>query len=405
MKGDSQVECTLRTSRPRRVAVVLWSGSLGGAQTLSVALAERMARLGAGVTIVFVGAPMPLAGRLEDCALPYTSVGLTRGRDVLRHPRRYAATVAQAGGGGALLLECGFMGAALRGGGYGGPIVAVEHGALLGFTGFSKSRRLVWRADRASGAWADDAEVAVSDYMLERLCRHPHARRTQRIYNGVDPEIYAPATGVSADRGIDVVVGFAGRLVPGKGAGKLIRAVALANERVPLRLSIAGEGPEREGLVSLAHALGVESRVSFRGAVNDMPAFWQECDIAAVASDGFVESFSMVTLEAMACGRPIAATRNGAIPELVLDGLTGTLVAPGDVESLARALVAYAEQPELRRVHGAAARVRAIENFHIDDCARAYLDLFAELCDDRSDQGPDPRLSRAGVAGETRQAT
>jgi glycosyltransferase involved in cell wall biosynthesis len=67
----------------------------------------------------------------------------------------------------------------------------------------------------------------------------------------------------------------------------------------------------------------------------------------------------------------------------MLDGVTGTLVEPGEVQALAQALVAYAENPELRRAHGAAARARAVERFDIKDCARAYLDLFSELAADR----------------------
>ncbi len=91
----------------------------------------------------------------------------------------------------------------------------------------------------------------------------------------------------------------------------------------------------------------------------------------------------MTTLEAMACGKPIVATRNGAIPELMTDGVTGTLVAPGDIAALAKALAVYAESPNLRSAHGTAARARAIAQFNIEDCARAYLDLFDELAKDR----------------------
>lgn len=362
-----------------KLAVVLWNGNLGGAETLSIALAERMTRLGVNVSIVFVQKPWPIAERLAASEIPYVSLGLVHGRDVLRHPRRYAVGVARAGPEGALLLECGFMGASLRAGGYRAPIIAVEHGALLGLERFSRIRRPVWKIDRWSGAWADDAEVAVSDFMLEKLRGHPHAGRIQRIYNGIDPDTYRPAAeSVEARRG-DMVVGFAGRLIPGKGADNLIRAVAQANERAPIKLLIAGNGPERAGLAALASALRVKSSIDFLGTVNDMPDFWQQCDVVAVPSDTFIESFSMVTLEAMTSGRPIIASNNGAIPELIVDGVSGTLVEPGDVDALATALACYAEQPEIRREHGVAARNRAVKHFHIDDCARSYLSLFGEL--------------------------
>ncbi len=285
----------------------------------------------------------------------------------------------QVGADGALLLDCGIMGGALRAGGYRAPIVAVEHGELLGLAQRSVLRRLLWRIGRPSGAWADDAEVAVSDYMLDRMRRHSHARRIQRIYNGVDPDTYRPLDDAGGSPAADVVVGFAGRLISGKGADHLIRAVARAREQTSIRLLIAGDGPERPRLQALARALELGAGVEFLGIVDDAAAFWRSCDIAAVPSDAFIESFSMTTLEAMACGAAIVASRNGAIPELMVDGVTGTLVAPGDVAALAQALVAYAEQPELRDLHGAAARARAIDRFQMEDCARAYLDLFGEL--------------------------
>jgi glycosyltransferase involved in cell wall biosynthesis len=270
------------------------------------------------------------------------------------------------------------MGAVLRMGGYRGPIVAVEHGMLLLEQQGIAARHPLRRISRVGGAWAADAEVAVSDFMLDRMCRHSHAHRTQRIYNGIDPAVCLPALEARSDRGLDLVVGFMGRLVPGKGTDHIIRALAQASRQISVKLLIAGDGPERSRLASLAHDLGADPKIEFLGIVRDLPSFWRRCDVAAVPSET-LESFSMVTLEAMACGTPIIATQSGAIPELVIDSATGTLVPPSDVGALAKALILYAEHPKLRSEHGAAARARAIEHFHIEDCARAYLDLFAEL--------------------------
>jgi glycosyltransferase involved in cell wall biosynthesis len=357
---------------------------VGGAEILNVTLAEHLSRLGADVTIVFIGTPWPLAERLAARDIPYRTLGFARGRDVLRRSRRYAAEITRTGPDGALLVERGIMGTALRVGGYRGPIAAVEHGALLLDQRVpSNARRSLRNLNRFVGVWAVDAEVAVSNFMLEQMHNAAHAKRTTQIYNGIDPDIQSSGAGRQPRHGHDLVVGFAGRLVAGKGADHLIQAFAQINAQTPVRLLIAGDGPERSRLMSLAQELRVDSRTEFLGVVNDLPAFWQQCDIAAVPSDAFIESFSMVTLEAMACGKPIVATRNGAIPELVVDGVTGTLVAPGDVHALARALVVYLEQPELRLAHGTAARARATKRFHIEDCARAYLNLFDELAGQR----------------------
>ncbi|HWY90150.1 MAG TPA: glycosyltransferase family 4 protein [Solirubrobacteraceae bacterium] len=365
----------------QRLALVLWNGNIGGAEVFSVALAHQMRQLGREVTIVFIQDPQPLAARLLDNEnVPYRSLGFGHGRDVLRHPRRYAAQVADVGPDGALLVSCGFMGAALRAGGYRGPIVAVEHGDVLEAQFYSQRRRALRWIGRVSGAWADDVEVAVSDFVLKRLRRQPHTHAVKRIYNGIDPGQYK-SEDLSSDRASngDCVVAFAGRLVYGKGADHLIEAVAQLSSTQPIRLLIAGDGPERSRLVSLAHSLGISDTVEFLGLEHDMPVFWQMCDVAVIPSTEFTESCPMTTLEAMASGKPVVATRNGGLPELVIEGKTGIVVPPHDKIALAEALALYADDEELRMAHGASGRAHVMEHFNINKCARAYLELFDEL--------------------------
>jgi glycosyltransferase involved in cell wall biosynthesis len=341
-----------------------------------VALADQMRKLGAEATVVFIEDSQPLAARLTSLDLPYRSMGLDRGRDILRHPREYAAEVARAGPDGALLVTCGYMGAALRAGGYHGPIIAVEHGDILYE---QRSQALQWMT-RKSGAWADDIEVAVSDFILKYLRRQPHTGRVRRIYNGINPAHYASDDlSIGEETNASCVIAFAGRLVHGKGPDYLIKAVAELSSIRSIVLLIAGDGPERARLETLAHGLGIGRQVDFIGLKQDMPAVWRMCDIAVVPSAEFIEACPMTPLEAMASGKPVIATRNGGLPELVVDGDTGILVAPGDAFSLVKAIDLYARDKQLRMRHGASGRIRVMERFHIDRCARAYLDLFHEL--------------------------
>jgi len=365
----------------RRLALVLWNGDVGGAEVLTAALAAQMRLLDVDATIVFIGDPAPLASRLERDRTPFQSLGFKRGRGVLGHPRRYAARVAETGADGALLVECGFMGAALRAGGYGAPIVALEHGAVLEFEDYGPLRRLGMRGARAGGAWADDVEVAVSDFVLDRMRGVAHTADLRRIHNGIDLSRFVseePAT-PAVDHDGTCTIGFAGRLIPGKGADYLIEALARLRSTHRVRARIAGMGPERERLEILARVLDVEGIVEFCGLVHDMPAFWRSVDVAVVPSAEFTEACPMTPLEAMACGRPIVATRNGGLPELVLHEQTGRLVEPADPDALAHALAGYAENPALVRTHGARARAHAGEHFDIAGCAQAYLDLFSSL--------------------------
>jgi glycosyltransferase involved in cell wall biosynthesis len=221
-----------------------------------------------------------------------------------------------------------------------------------------------------------DAQIAVSDYTYERILeRGHHARRVRRIYSGIDLTRFRPA---GADRtGRPFTVGFVGRLLPGKGVEHLLAALATMRDR-SARLVIVGDGTSRASLEQLSIELGLAQRVSFLGHRDDVPAVWQTSDVCAVPSVA-PEAAGMVAMEAAACAKPVVASASGGLPELVRHCTTGLVVAPGDVEDLARALDTYAADPLLRVRHGAAGRRRCETDFDITRCAKEYADLLTSL--------------------------
>jgi glycosyltransferase involved in cell wall biosynthesis len=362
------------------ITFVLWSGDLGGAQSLTAELASAMRRRGLRVSVVFVTRSEPLSQHLESLDVPFAALGLSRGRAVLRHPRKIARLVEEMGGDCALVISSGYLAAALRVGGYGGAILAVEHGTILQVEGLPFVRRLIRRLDRASGLWACDSEIAVSEFVRGFLVRRRHVEHLLCIENGVDLERFRPASAdpARAPSG-ELVVGCAARLVPGKGVADLLRGLALVPESERVVVQVAGEGPERPALEALAAALGLDQRARFLGYVPDIPAFWRACDMAAVPTRQLVESFSIAAVEAMACGIPVIATRRGALPDVVVDGVTGTLVEAGDVDAVGVAIGAYASDSALRQAHGAAARERCEERYGIERTAAAYARVCSEV--------------------------
>lgn len=123
-----------------------------------------------------------------------------------------------------------------------------------------------------------------------------------------------------------------GRLVPEKGFDVLIRAVAETGDR----LVLVGDGDGRTALEALARSSGAD--VTFAGSVAPaaLAAHYAAARLVAVPSRR--EGFGMVAAEALAAGRAVVGTRVGGLPDLVTDGVTGTLVAPDDVVALAAAL-------------------------------------------------------------------
>jgi glycosyltransferase involved in cell wall biosynthesis len=144
-------------------------------------------------------------------------------------------------------------------------------------------------------------------------------------------------------------------------------------------LRIAGDGELLEALKARARSLGLDSRTEFLGAVLDMPSFWRSTDIAVAPSRDVVESFGMSAVEAMACSKPVVATDNGGLTEVVADGETGRIVPRGDVPALVSALDEYIDDPERRAEHGSAGRRRCELNYAIDHTAERYLGLCSEL--------------------------
>jgi glycosyltransferase involved in cell wall biosynthesis len=368
----------------QQVALVEWSGSVGGAETFTNALAVSLRGAGVDARVVFVGEPFPGCRELEAQDVPFVSFGAERGRQILRSPRSFAAVVHETGPDAAILPSGGFLAAAIRLGGYKGRLVAIEHGAL------PTTRRVLRRADQRSGIWALDAQVAVSDYIRQLVLARTHAPQVERIYSGIDLKRFSPGQTGRGRR--PFTVGFVGRLLPGKGVDHLL--VALASMRnSSTHLVIAGEGSERKRLERLSSYHGLSRRVRFLGLHDDIPAVWQTSDVCAVPSVA-PEGAGMVALEAASCAKPVVASAAGGLPELVFDGRTGVIVPPGDVEALARALDRYAEDPGLRALHGTAGRRSCETNFDIRRCAEDYVNLLSSL-KNSSNHSLRPRRSSA----------
>lgn len=164
---------------------------------------------------------------------------------------------------------------------------------------------------------------------------------------------------------------FAGRLAPEKGIGTLIRAAALSKQK----LVIAGTGPEEAALRELAQTLGAD--VVFAGYLSGkaLHRLIGEAKALVLPSEWY-ENAPISILEAYALGTPVIGARIGGIPEMILEGETGFMAAPGDVQDLATALAAMNSlSPAERREMGNKAR----EWISVEFSSSAYLRRTTEL--------------------------
>lgn len=172
--------------------------------------------------------------------------------------------------------------------------------------------------------------------------------------------------------------GVVANLRPVKGLDMFIHAAAIvARTHGNVAFEVAGDGEQRSELEQLRARLGLDGRLIFRGALEDIPSFLSSLDVAVLSSRA--EGMSNAVLEYMAAGRAIVATAVGAASQLIEDETHGLLVPPENPEALAGAIGRLLTDPVLACRLGAAARRRAEERFSRDAMIKRWEHFFEQL--------------------------
>ena len=234
--------------------------------------------------------------------------------------------------------------------------------------------------------------LALSEFIREDYLKTSALDRRYAyiLHNCVDTDIFRPgepSPALRADLGFapdDFVVLFCGRLEPDKGIHKLLEALgAVENPRIKLLIvgsPFFGRTQQSSFLRKLEQqARGLEGRVQFTGYIPNeaLPAYYHLADVVCVPTL-VEEAAGLVAVEAMACGRPVLATRSGGMPEY-LAGSQAVLVdrGPDIVGQLAWALQMLYEHPNLCREMGAAGAQRA-KDFSV----AAFYEHFVRIVDE-----------------------
>lgn len=257
--------------------------------------------------------------------------------------------------------------------------------------------REIWREGKLlkGSFWFDrqisrliDRYIAVSESVAR------HLRNTKRIpdwkisviRNGRDLSEFEPATPAQiaearAEFGLNdrnQVILMVARFSVEKGHALLIDALRLIQDRSPqLVVLLAGDGPLEAEIRARCEAGGLSTQVRFLGHRKDPHRLFTVADVVVMPSS--IEGLPLVAVEALASGRPVAATAVGGTPEVVIDGYTGLLVPPGDAKALAIAIERLLSGPELRFKMGAAGRALVERHYDLKQQIQQTMALYTEL--------------------------
>jgi len=224
--------------------------------------------------------------------------------------------------------------------------------------------------------------VAVSQSLARHLSRDLwiRASRITTIPNGVRPVAVTRSTlrhELRLEPGDQLAVAV-GNLYPVKGHAYLLEALGLLATRLPrLHVAIAGRGELEGSLGARAHALQLDERFHLLGLRSDVGNVLAGADVFVLPS--LSEGLPLALLEAMLAARPIVATAVGEVPAVLDGGRAGVLVPPGDAAALARALAGLLADRALAQRLGAAAALRATEEYTLETMLDRYVQLYTRL--------------------------
>jgi glycosyltransferase involved in cell wall biosynthesis len=178
-----------------------------------------------------------------------------------------------------------------------------------------------------------------------------------------------------------------GRLQAPKDALSLVRALAELGER-SFQALIVGDGPDRPVVEAEVRRLRLTASVVLAGAREDVAEILAASHVFVLSSRS--EALPVSVLEAMAAGLPVVGSRVGGMAELVVEGETGLLVAPGDPGELAAAIARLVDDPELRQQLGSAGRTRVEAHFALETFLDAHLELYRRQLASRGLPLPSP---------------
>jgi glycosyltransferase involved in cell wall biosynthesis len=245
-----------------------------------------------------------------------------------------------------------------------------------------------------------NSNATLASLRLGHSAGGPLSKRHAVVHDGILVNEVVPPTPTSPRARDGPLMGLVGRITRWKGQHIFIQTAAEVNKRFPnarfliIGSALFGEDAYEREVRDLADSLGLQDVVEFTGYREDVDRAIADLDILVHASTTG-EPFGQVIIEGMAAGKPVVATAGGGVLEIVVDGVTGSLVPMGDANAMAAAIISMLEQPERSLEMGRAGRRRVLDHFTIEQTARKIEAIYEILLNPSKSPVPvEPALAR-----------
>lgn len=259
------------------------------------------------------------------------------------------------------------------------------HGGALP-ENFFTGRPALTRFLRMTLGWPD-LVVLLAQCELEAYRRFVPRQALALLPNGVDVVPFQQVERAPRDEALRLA--YLGRIADGKGLTESLAALKLARVHgLDVRLSIAGEGPQKAALQEECRRQGLDDDVVFIGSVwgEAKVRLLADSDVLVLTSDS--EGLPYALLEGMAAGLPAIATRVGAIPDVIQDGVNGILVPRQDAVAIFHAIDRFANDRDLLEAMSRAAAARVAQHYALPRLARDFAHAYAALALPRPGAAP-----------------
>jgi len=258
------------------------------------------------------------------------------------------------------------------------PFITTLHGTDITLVGADRSYLPITRFSIEQS----DGVTAISQYLRERTLREFDIKRPiEVIPNFVNCDLYKrvedPAARARWAPEGEAILMHLSNFRPVKRVTDAIEIFALVRQKIPAKLILIGDGPDRGAAEYLTREKHLSKDVLFLGKQDRVHEYLGLADLFLLPSE--LESFGLAALEAMACEVPVVATSVGGIPEVITSGVDGYLVQPHDVPAAARGALEILTRPDRGRAMGQTARTNARRKYCANDIIPLYERYYEKV--------------------------